>query len=301
VNEDRAPRPTDSGLRLVPRNGQPLDADALDHPVRWSRPHVRTIALASGKGGVGKSTVAANLAVALGARGARVLLVDADLSQANLDLLLGVHPRYDLQHVLSGEKSLEEILVAGPPGVTLVPAASGVPELADLDDYRREVLLRALGQIEADVDLMLIDTASGVSRQATSFCLPADEVVVMTTPEMPSFADAYGLIKLLQAQGLRRPPHLLVNLATMPEEAEETAHRIRLVARRFLRLEIDSWGYIPADPAVSSAVRRQEPVLSAFPQSPAAAAFRALAERLWPTPHPENDRSLPSTPQRLQA
>jgi flagellar biosynthesis protein FlhG len=288
-------------LKLVPRGAKGAQPDAENHPASWSRPHVRTIALASGKGGVGKSTLAANLAVALGERGARVLLVDADLSQANLDLLLGVHPRFDLQHVLSGEKTLEEILVSGPKGVTLVPAASGVPELADLDDYRRETLLRGLSLLEAEIDLMLIDTASGVSRQSTSFCLAADDVVVMTSPEMPAFSDAYGLVKLLQAQGIKRPPHMLINLATTPEEAEETAHRIRLVARRFLRLEIDCWGFVPFDPAITRSVRLQEPVMTAFPQSPAAAAFRAMAERLWPSPQPDNDRSLPFTPERLQA
>jgi flagellar biosynthesis protein FlhG len=185
--------------------------------------------------------------------------------------------------------------------VTLVPAASGVPELADLDDYRREVLLRALGQLEGSYDLMLIDTPSGVSRQATSFCLTADDVVVMTTPEIPAFSDAYGLIKLLQTQGIARAPHLMVSMASSPEEAEETAHRIRLVARRFLRLELDSWGWVPFDPALPRALRRQEPVLTASPQSPSAAAYQALAERLWEAPQPEPERSVPSTPQRLQA
>ena len=287
-------------LQLVPVAGA-KPADAEDHPARWTRPHLRSIVVASGKGGVGKSHLAANLAVAVGARGARVLLLDADLSQANLDLLLGVHPRFDLRHLLNGEKSIEEILVPGGRNVTLVPAASGVPELADLDDYRREVLLRALGQLEASYDLMLIDTASGVSRQATSFCLAADDVVVMTTPEIPAFSDAYGLIKLLQTQGIARAPHLMVSMASSPEEAEETAHRIRLVARRFLRLELDSWGWVPFDPALPRALRLQEPVLTAFPQSPSAVAYQALAERLWETPQPEPERSVPSTPQRLQA
>lgn len=262
---------------------------------------MRTLVVASGKGGVGKSNLAANLAVALGALGARVLLLDADLSQANLDLLLGLHPRYDLQHVLKGERSLDEILVEGPQGVKLIPAASGVPELVDLDDYRRECLLRGLSQIEAEADLILIDTASGVSRQVTSFCLAADDVVVVTTPEMPAFSDAYGLVKLLQQQGMTRAPHLLVNMANSPEEAEETAHRIRLVARRFLQLELDSWGHVPFDPALPRAVRRQEPVITAFPQSPAAAAYRALAERLWGTLTPDPARDTEPHESRLEA
>jgi flagellar biosynthesis protein FlhG len=301
----RAPRKkakTLKPLKVVGADKAPaVEADLHDHPAHWSRPHVRTIVVASGKGGVGKSNLAANLAVALGERGARVLLVDGDLAQANLDLLLGVHPRFDVQHVISGEKTPEEIVVQGPRGVRLLPASSGVPDLAELDDYRRECLLRGIGHLENDVDLVLMDTASGVSRQVTEFCLAADDVVVATTPEMPAFSDAYGLIKLLQAQGLTRPVHLLVNAASTPEEAEETAHRIRLVARRFLRLEVDSWGFVPFDPAVTRAVRRQEPVVTAFPQSPAAVAYRAIAKRLWDIPEPDPRSAVPDTTERLEA
>jgi flagellar biosynthesis protein FlhG len=266
------------------RRRRAAPAAVADHPARWARPHVRTLAIASGKGGVGKSNLAANLAVALGEMGARVLLLDADLAQANLDLLLGLNPRFDLQHVVSGEKSIEEIVVEGPRGVSLVPAASGVPALADLDDYRLECLLRGLGNLETETDLILIDVASGSSRQVLTFCLAADEVMVVTTPEMPAFSDAYGMIKLLQQSGLSRPPHLVVNAAASPEEAEEVAHRLRVVARRFLQLEPDSWGFVPFDAAVPRAVRRQEPVVTAFPGSPAAQAYRAIAARLWESP-----------------
>ena len=288
--------PAGRPLRLVRRRARPAPpavAAAADHPARWARPHVRTLAFASGKGGVGKSNLAANLAVALGELGARVLLLDADLAQANLDLLLGLNPRYDLQHVFSQEKLLEEIVVEGPRGVSLVPAASGVPALADLDDYRLECLLRGLGQLEADVDLILIDVASGTSRPVLSFCLAADEVVMVTTPEMPAFSDAYAMIKLLKQRGLTRPPHLVVNAAASPEEAEEVTHRLRLVARRFLQLEPESWGYVPFDAAVPSAVRRQEPVVTAFPRSPAAQAYRALAARLWGAPAGPESTSHP--------
>ncbi len=278
------------GLKLVRKRARVPEALATDHPSNWHRPAARTIVVASGKGGVGKSNLAANLAVALGERGARVLLVDADLAQASLDLLLGLHPRFDLQHVLNGDKVLEDILIEGPRGVTLIPASSGVPELAELDDYRREVLLRGLGNLDREADVILIDTASGVSRQVTTFCLAAADVLIVTTPEMPAFSDAYGLVKLLRQQGLAESPRLLVNMATTPEEAEETAHRIRLVARRFLSLEIDSWGYVPFDPAVGRAVRLQEPAVIAFPHSPAAIAYRALAERVWEPVDPDEFR-----------
>jgi flagellar biosynthesis protein FlhG len=290
-----------SGLKLV-RPRRPKEEAVNDHPVRWNRPRARTIAIASGKGGVGKSNLAANLAVALGERGARVLLLDADLAQASLDLLLGIHPRFDLQHVLTGDKTLEDILVAGPPGVTLIPSSSGVPELADLDDYRRECLLRGLGLLDHQADLILIDTASGVSRTVISFCLAADDILIVTTPEMPAFSDAYSLIKVLRQQGLARAPRLLVNMAGTADEAEETAHRIRLVARRFQTLEIDSWGYVPFDPAVGRAVRLQEPVVTAFPHAPAAIAYRALAERLWdPVPEDRNTSEGPLVSEELEA
>jgi flagellar biosynthesis protein FlhG len=280
------PRPA---IQLVPVERADAPVPESEHPAQWSRPRARTIVVASGKGGVGKSNLAANLAVALGERGARVLLVDGDLAQANLDLLLGLHPRFDLQHVLSGQKTMDEIVVNGPRNVRLVPAASGVEELADLDDFRREMLLRALSTLDSDADLVIIDTASGVSRQTTEFCRAGHDVIVVTTPEMPAFSDAYALVKLLQKQGgLARSPHLVVNMANGAEEAEDTAHRIRLVARRFLSLELDCLGVIPFDSSVPRAVRLQEPVIAAFPKSPAAAAYHALAAKLW--------KSAPSGP-----
>jgi flagellar biosynthesis protein FlhG len=289
-------------LKLVQRRRSRSVAQDSGHPVHLSRPTVRTVAVASGKGGVGKSSLVANLAVVLGQQGVRVLLLDADLSQANLDLLLGVAPRFDLQHVLRGEKTLRDIVIEGPAGVKLVPASSGVPDLADLDDFRRESLLRGLSTLEDEVDLILMDTASGVSRQVIRFCLAADEVVVVTTQELPAFTDAYGFIKVLALNGLQTDPHLVVNMSDSAEEAEETAHRIGVVARRFLGLNLDPWGCVPYDPAVARAVRRQEPVVLAYPQSPAARAYRELARHLWDEPPAGNRSGLkPGEREKLQA
>ncbi len=299
------PKPTKRpAVHLVPTPGAAVPSATSEHPSQWSRSRAHTIVVASGKGGVGKSHLAANLAVALGERGARVLLLDGDLAQANLDLLLGVHPRWDLQHVLNGQKSLDEIVVNGPTNVRLVPAASGAPELADLDDYRRELLLRSLGTIDQGADVLVIDTASGVSRQTTEFCRMANDVLVVTTAEMPAFSDAYALVKLLHHQGgLSRAPRLVVNMATGAEDAEDVAHRIRLVARRFLKLELDCLGVVPFDPHVARALRAQEPVVTAFPKSPAAAAYRALAAQLWKpvTTGPSLHEVAPHQPQRLEA
>ena len=288
-------------LKLV-RGGTPTPRpEDSDHPARWARPNVRTIAITSGREGVGRSQLAANLAVALGERGAHVLLVDLDLRDGGLDLLLGVHPRHDLQHWLCGDHSLEEIVVAGPKNVRLVPAGTGAPEFAELDDYRRECLLRGLGQLEGELDLILLDLPPGRTPQGAAFALAADDVMVLTTPELPAFADAYALVKELAARGLSRPPGLVVNMSASPEEAAETAHRVRVVARRFLSLEIGHWGAIPLDPAVPRSARLQEPVVSAFPDCPASGAFRALAAELWPAAPDPLTTDRPETPLRLEA
>lgn len=293
-----------ANMKLVPVNGAVTPEAAAEHPAQLSRPRMRTIVVTSGKGGVGKSNLAANLAIALGERGARVVLLDGDLAQANLDILLGVHPRFDIQHVLAGQKTMDEIVVNGPAGVKLVPAASGAPDLAVLDDFRLEALVRALGTVDEHADLLIIDTASGVSRQVTEFCRLGHEVLVVTTPEMPAFSDAYALIKLLQKQGgLSRAPRLVVNMTTGAEEADDTAHRIKLVARRFLGFELECAGTVPYDPSVPRAVRAQEPVVTAFPKSPAAVAYRALAAQLWKpvTTGPSQHEAFPQQSQRLEA
>lgn len=281
-------------VRLVP-GGTPVPAEfGAGHPAQRPRRRVRTLVVTSGRDGVGKSNLAANLAVALGQLGARIVLVDGDLAKASLDLLLGVHPRWDLSHVLAGEKSLDQVVVHGPEHVTLVPGAAGAPELAELDDIRRELLLRSLGIADESADLMIVDTASGMSRQTLELCRSAHDLLVVATPEMTTFSDAYGLVKRLQQEGaLTRAPRLIVNMATTLEEAEEATKRMQLFARHFLRLEVEALGTVPFDPSVGRAVRAQEPVLTLYPNSPAAIAYRALAARLWkPVPSgPESETS----------
>jgi flagellar biosynthesis protein FlhG len=244
------------------------------------RPTVRTVAVVSGKGGVGKSNVVANLAVAMAGLGASVVVLDADLGQANQDVLLGMHPRADLLSVLRGECALEDIVIEGPSGVKLVPAGSGDPLLADVDDLRRERLFREIGALASEADIVLVDTASGASRQAAGFALASRELVLVTTPEPTSYADSYGLLKALSRQGLATEPGVLVNLAPTVEDAEEVAHRLASVSRRFLRLNLHSLGHVPYDPALPKAVKSQQPVVVAFPNSPSARALAALAQRL---------------------
>jgi flagellar biosynthesis protein FlhG len=247
------------------------------HFAALPRPAVRTLAVASGKGGVGKSNLVANLAVAMGEMGASVVVVDADFGHANLDLLLGLNPRLDLLSVLRGECAVEHIVLEGPAGVRLVPAGSGDARLSEVDDVRREGLLREIGALAADADIVLLDTASGSSRQVTSLALAAHELLLVTTPEPTAYADTYALLKILAAHGLGTEPGVVVNCAATAEDAEEFAHRLASVSRRFLRKRVHSLGHLPYDPALTRAVQQQVPAVLAFPTSPFARQMRKLA------------------------
>jgi flagellar biosynthesis protein FlhG len=254
-----------------------------------SRPRRRIIAVTSGKGGVGKTNIVTNLALALARQGIRVLVLDADLGLANVDLLLGIAPQFDLQDVILGGRSIEDIVLDGPDGIRIIPASSGVEELANLDEYRTEVLLRSLADLDREVDLILIDSASGIGTHATAMVQAADEILVVTTPEPTSFSDAYAMIKVLSKRPLKCVPSLLVNQAGSEEEAIEVARRVRSVAKRFLNLDVPYWGFILADESVPKSVLRQEPFLSTYPYSPAASCIYQLARRvlgMGPKPAP---------------
>jgi flagellar biosynthesis protein FlhG len=244
------------------------------------RPRRRIVAVTSGKGGVGKTNIVTNLALALSRQGVRVLVLDGDLGLANVDLLLGVAPQYDLQDVILGGRSIEDIVLDGPDGMRLVPASSGVEELANLDEYRTEVLLRSLAGFDREVDLILIDSPSGIGHQTTSLVQVADEILVVTTPEPTAFSDAYAMIKVLTKRPLKCTPALVVNQADSEEEALEVARRVRSVAKRFLNLEVPYWGFILADESVPKSVVRQEPFISTYPYSPASSCIYQLARRV---------------------
>ena len=245
-----------------------------------SRPKRRIVAVTSGKGGVGKTNIVTNLALALARQGIRVLVVDGDLGLANVDLLLGVAPQYDLQDVILGQRSVRDVVFEGPDGIHVLPASSGVEELANLDEFRTECLIRSLGELEDDVDLILIDSPSGIGKNAISMVQVADQILVVTTPEPTSFSDAYAMIKVLSRRPLRCVPSLLVNQADSDDEALSVARRVRTVAKRFLNLDIEYWGCVLADESVSKSVQRQEPFLSTYPYSPAASCIYSLARRV---------------------
>jgi flagellar biosynthesis protein FlhG len=240
----------------------------------------RTIAVTSGKGGVGKSNVALNLAILLSAAGHRVALVDADLGLANIDVLVDVNVRSNLSHVIAGLKRLEEIVVDLPSGVQFVPGASGLTRLARLSDFQRAQLLKDLTALEADNDIIVIDTAAGIGPDVVQLSISADNVLVVTTPEPPAVTDSYAMTKVLVRSGYNGHISLLVNFATSRHEARTTFARISGVARQFLGTVVYDAGYILTDPKVAEAVRKREPVVLAYPKCPASQCLAALATKL---------------------
>ncbi len=242
------------------------------------RAPLQVIAVTSGKGGVGKTNVVANLAVALSQAGKRVLVLDADLGLGNLDVLLGLMPQYTLEHVFAGEKRLSEIILPGPGGITVLPASSGVHELTALSDRERLILQNELDQLGRAIDLLLIDTGAGISSNVLFFAVAAQEIVVVVAPEPTSIADAYALMKVLSQRHRETRFRLLVNLARNPQEGIEVYRKIGRVADRFLNVSIDYAGVILSDDYVPLAVRQQRPVVELFPHAPSSRGFQQLAK-----------------------
>ncbi|MCB1759796.1 MAG: MinD/ParA family protein [Gammaproteobacteria bacterium] len=247
---------------------------------------VRVIAVTGGKGGVGKTNISVNLAVAMADLGKRVMLLDADLGLANIDVVLGLHPEYDLSHVLRGERSLESILVTGPSGVRVAPAASGVQQMAELSEAEHAGLIRAFSDVGEDLDVMIIDTAAGISDVVVSFSRAAQEVVVVVCDEPASITDAYALIKLLNREyGVDRF-QILANMVRSAQEGVTLYNKMCRVTDRYLDVMLNFMGSIPYDDNLRKAVRTQKPVVQAFPRSRSAQTFKILAKKAdnWPVP-----------------
>ena len=241
----------------------------------------RTIAVASGKGGVGKSNIALNLAILLSAGGGKVALVDGDLGLANLDVLLDVDVRADLSHVISGTRRLEDVVMDLPCGVQFVPGASGLARLADLSEFQRVKLVDELSALEADNDFVIVDTSAGIGPDVLHLVSAADVALVVTAPEPTAITDGYAVIKVLAQRNFEGQLSLLVNFASDRHEARQTFQRIRDVARQFLGARLLDAGYILADPKVREAVRKRQPFVLAFPRCPASRCLAALASKLW--------------------
>lgn len=251
-----------------------------------ARRPVKVIAVTGGKGGVGKTCVATNLGVALAARGLEVMLLDADLGLANADVMLGLAPRRTLAHVLAGECALADVVVQGPRGLRLVPAASGIARMADLGNAEHAGIIHAFSELTGRLDVLLVDTAAGLSRSVTTFASAAHHVVVVVCDEPASITDAYALIKVLSRDHGVRRFELLANQVASEVEGRALYQQIGRVCDRFLDVTLDFAGAVPRDESLRLAVRRQQPVVEAFPGSPAARALKNLAVRAdnWSVP-----------------
>lgn len=250
--------------------------------VRDLRPRARVVAVVSGKGGVGKTNVAVNLSIALAARGRRVLLVDADLGLANVDLVLGQSPRGDLGHVLSGRRSLDEIVQDGPAGIQWIPGASHMPALVRMGERRRETLLEGLTALETQHDLLLLDAPAGIGQGVLHLARQADELLLVTTAEPTAMMDAYALLKSAASAGADAigQVRLVVNMVTHRQQAEDTYARLSEAARRFLGVRVEYLGHVFCDGHVGRAVQRRQPLMLAYPHSQAAWCIKQIAASL---------------------
>lgn len=256
------------------------NADNYQNMQRPLRRGTRVIAVTSGKGGVGKSNLVANVAIALAQSGERVMILDADFGLANIDVLFGITPRWNLGHVVRGEKRFADILLRGPHGILLVPATSGIQEVADMKLEQRESLLQELSNLDLAVDYLLIDTASGIGQNVTHLLAMADEVIVVTTPEPTALVDAYAVIKLVVSDNPTKHIGIVVNQVQQSDEAELVVTELNNITQQFLRRQVELYGYVEKDPKLLQSVQAQSPLLDFAPDSPAGRSLREVARRL---------------------
>ncbi len=247
-----------------------------DDEVRRSK----RIAVTSGKGGVGKSSFALNLAVLTAKLGRKVLLIDADTNLANIDILLGISPPYNISHVISGQKRAQEILVEGPEGIAILPAASGSIEQVMSEGAATESIIADLNAMEEGFDIVIIDTGAGASRSVVDFLLFSDLTVLVTTPEPTAITDAYAMVKLLSLERHDADVRVMVNFARDKYEAVEVYDKLSSVVMHFLKMEIGYLGFMPRDESVAQAVHMQNPLVRAFPKAPASVQLKFISRKL---------------------
>ena len=239
----------------------------------------KTLAITSGKGGVGKSSIAVSLAISLAEKGSSVTLLDADLGLANVNVILGIIPKYNLYHVIKGKKKLKDIIIDVPEGIKIIAGASGFHQLANLEEKQRSDFIRAFTDLDTD-DFMIIDTGAGVSQNVLSFVMAADEIIVITTPEPTAITDAYGIIKSIAAQSGDKIIKLIVNRVTSVAEGKRVAQRVINIAGQFLNIKVDNLGFIFDDPAVPRSVRNQKPFIVSYPKAKASVCISIISDRI---------------------
>jgi len=253
----------------------------VNNPVPMSV-SARSIAVTSGKGGVGKTNFVANLAIAMSRLGKKVLILDADLGLANVDVIYGIRPKYNLYHVITGQKKVSEIIVRGPENVLLIPGGSGIAELANINENERRHFISEMDELEHQVDIILVDTSAGINKNVLCFLKACSEIIFITIPEPPAMTDAYAIIKSVAADEklTDQTMSLVVNRALNPTEAQDVYGRLATVSRRFLNVKLENLGYVLDDRAVSLAVRAQKPFIYSSPSSSASKCVESIAQKL---------------------
>lgn len=248
---------------------------------------IKVIAVTGGKGGVGKTNVTLNTAISMAQQGKRVMVLDADLGLANVDVLLGLRVEKNLSHVLSGECTLDDVLVEGPYGIQIAPATSGSQSMTELTPTEHAGLIRAFSELQSQIDVLIVDTAAGISDMVLSFSKAAQDILVVVCDEPTSLTDAYALIKILNKEhGIFRFK-IVANMVRSLREGDELFSKLTKVTNRFLDVALELVAVVPFDENVRKSVRKQKAVVEAFPAAPAAKAIRALAQKAisWPIPN----------------
>lgn len=248
---------------------------------------IKVIAVTGGKGGVGKSNISLNLAISLCQQGKRVLLLDADLGLANIDVMLGLRVTKNLSHVLRGECTLDEVMVEGPHGLMVVPATSGTQSMVELTQAEHAGLIRAFSELKTPIDVLIVDTAAGISDMVLAFARAAQDVLVVVCDEPTSVTDAYALMKILNNDYGVYKFKIIANMVTSLKQGQDLFAKLTKVTDRFLDAQLELVSCVPYDNNIKLAVRKRQVVVDAFPRSPASLAFKALALRAasWPIPH----------------
>jgi flagellar biosynthesis protein FlhG len=241
---------------------------------------VRTIAIASGKGGVGKTNITANLAIGLSKLNKKVMVFDADLGLSNIDVVLNLVTKYNIKHLFKGEKKLKDLIVGGPFGIKVLPASSGIQELTELDEFQRLRLIEEFEAYDDAVDYLLIDTSSGISSNVAFFCMAAQEIIIVTSAEPTAMTDAYALMKVLFTKYQEKKFKVLINNVKNEKEATEVFRRLSIAAEKFLSISLDYLGYVPYDALLQKAVRQQKALIEIFPQSEAAKSIMEIAQKI---------------------
>ena len=265
-------------LRQMVHSESPQTPISSTQAEAWA--NVRVIAITSGKGGVGKTNIAVNLAIALRNRGHRVLVIDADLGMANVDILLGATSRKHLLDLIRPEVSLEDVIVETQHGLQYISGGSGIEKALEYDHAEKVLLQQKLADCAARADIILVDTGAGLGRNVMDFILAADEVLLVTPPEPTSLTDAYAVMKAYSIYASQKNLRLIINRVYEVKESREVAQKLQRAAEKFLHMPVDCLGYVFEDTSVTKAVRRQTPLLNAEPNTAAARCIDALAEAL---------------------